>query len=216
MNSKQENYSAESDDISLQRWGVLADVSDPDRLDECWTSIAMNLLKYSKRQSNRDAYKRLRRLSTFDRKRIWEQLHDEVSGQSSPNCTCIVMILKIARIHSSASAHCIRATRIVVSVITESMRAIAMVEREVEGKSDSLSHYLYVCQSNGIPTLMHIFIFQSQPCPPQSRRHQTRKKERRERRMEVVAITRGKVKGTVRDKGWSNDCCLLLQKLGGI
>jgi hypothetical protein len=39
MNSKQEEYFAESNDIDLQKWGALADIMDPDGLDECWTSL---------------------------------------------------------------------------------------------------------------------------------------------------------------------------------
>ncbi|KAG9064526.1 hypothetical protein KI688_003716 [Linnemannia hyalina] len=79
MNSKQKKYFAKSDEIELKQWGALADVSHPDDLDIIWTSIAMNLLKNSSRQRNREARNRLRRLSTYDRMRIWEQLHESAA-----------------------------------------------------------------------------------------------------------------------------------------
>ncbi|KAF9539753.1 hypothetical protein EC957_005084 [Mortierella hygrophila] len=81
MNSKQEKYFAESNEIELKQWGALADVSQPDDLDIIWMSIAMSLLRHSTRQSNRKAHNRLCRLSTYDRMRTWEQLHDEAYSE---------------------------------------------------------------------------------------------------------------------------------------
>ncbi|KAG0039903.1 hypothetical protein BGZ82_006160 [Podila clonocystis] len=79
----------------------------------------MNLLKHSKRQSNREAYNRLRRHSIYDRRRIWEQLRDERDH--------------IHRLRPIASEQ----TRIVASAMTGSMRAITAADRELDVSASS-------------------------------------------------------------------------------
>ncbi|KAG0007246.1 hypothetical protein BGZ80_004899, partial [Entomortierella chlamydospora] len=128
MNSNQNKYIEENDDIGLKTWGALSNVSDPNSLDQIWTSIAMNLLKHSERQSSRDAYNRLSRLCKQDRMRIREELRDEVSGQSSPNCQKQDHSHKLRPIASEQ-------TRIVASDITRRMNAIATAKKKFNGEN---------------------------------------------------------------------------------
>ncbi|KAF9174265.1 hypothetical protein BGX20_000316 [Mortierella sp. AD010] len=126
MNFSQNKYIEESDDISLKTWGALTDVSDPDSLDQIWTSVAMNLLKHSERQSNRDAYNRISRLCKQDRMRIWEELRDEQDHSH-----------KLRPIASEQ-------TRIVASEITRSMNATAAAKEkfnEIASSSNSSREY---------------------------------------------------------------------------
>ncbi|KAF9402286.1 hypothetical protein BGX21_010638 [Mortierella sp. AD011] len=121
MNFSQNKYIEESDDISLKTWGALTDVSDPDSLDQIWTSVAMNLLKHSERQSNRDAYNRISRLCKQDRMRIWEELRDEQDHSH-----------KLRPIASEQ-------TRIVASEITRSMNATAAAKEKFNASSSNSS-----------------------------------------------------------------------------